>query len=119
MITLLPGYKPRRAYMWIVGLLFAVLLTGHAVLLYFGSSRLLLSGGLALGLIFFVLAVHLGVLGPVQSVLRRVDLCLHRQNICKELGSLGIGVPRKLICGITKTLREPAATAEWRADLPR
>ena len=72
MITLPPGYKPRRAYMWIVGLLFAVLLAGHAVLLYFGSSRLLLSGGLALGLIFFVLVVHLGVLRPVQSVLRRI-----------------------------------------------
>jgi quinol-cytochrome oxidoreductase complex cytochrome b subunit len=72
MITLPPGYKPPRGRMWIVGLLIAVLLAGHAVVLRGISSHLTRLGGLALALIFFVLAIDLGVLGAAQSALRRV-----------------------------------------------
>ena len=72
MITLLPGYKFRRPHMWIVGLLIAVLLAGHAVILHFASSHLARSGGLALGLIFSALFIHLGVLGRAQTLLRRL-----------------------------------------------
>ena len=72
MITRSAVYKPRRGHMWIVALLIAVLLAGHAVLLHWVPSHLARSSGLALGLILFVLAIHLGVLGPAQSVLRRL-----------------------------------------------
>lgn len=72
MITLPPENKPGRGHMWIVGLLIAVLLAGHAVLLHFASSHWAPSGGLALGLIFFVLLMHLGVLRSALSVLRRL-----------------------------------------------
>ncbi len=72
MITRPAVYKPRRGHMWIVALLIAVLLAGHAVLLHWVPSHLARSSGLALGLILFVLAIHLGVLGPAQSVLRRL-----------------------------------------------
>ena len=72
MITLPPGYKPRRGHIWIFAVMIAVLLAGHAVILYFASSHLPFSGGLALGLIFFVLVKHLGFLGPAHSLLRRL-----------------------------------------------
>jgi hypothetical protein len=57
--------------MWVVSVLAVILLAAHGLILYYASSHLALSAGLASSVILLIVIKHLGLLGPAYALLRR------------------------------------------------
>jgi hypothetical protein len=57
--------------MWVVSVLALILLAGHGLILYYASSHLALSAGLASGVILLIVIQHLGLFGSAYAFLRR------------------------------------------------
>ena len=60
--------RGRILVVWVLAL---VLIAGHGLMLYFASSHLALSAGLASVVILLIVIKHLGLLGPAYALLRR------------------------------------------------
>ena len=65
------GHPLSRRRMWVVSVLALILLAGHGLILYYASSHLALSAGLASGVILLIVIKHLGLLGSAYAFLRR------------------------------------------------
>lgn len=61
----------QRGRLWIFAALAVVLLAGHAAVLSYASSHVALSAGLIAAAGLLVVVKHLGLLGPVSTLLRR------------------------------------------------
>jgi drug/metabolite transporter (DMT)-like permease len=66
-----PHLLPRRRP-WILAVLLVLLLAGHGVILYYASSRVNLSAAVLSGAIILLVLKHVGLLGPVYALLRRL-----------------------------------------------
>lgn len=49
-----------------------ILIAGHGLILYYFSSHLALSAAAITGVIVLVIVKHLGLLGPLYAIVRRV-----------------------------------------------
>jgi len=60
-----------RRRVWILPVLLVVLLAGHSVILYYGSSHRMLTAAVLSGAISLLVIKHVGLLGPVSALFRR------------------------------------------------
>ncbi len=56
---------------WMLPVLVIVLLAAHGVILYYVSSRVMLSAAVLSGAIILLVLKHVGLLGPVYALFRR------------------------------------------------
>lgn len=66
-----PRHRLPHRHAWILPLLLIVLVAGHGVILYYVSSRVMLSAAVLSGAILLLVIKHLGLLGPVYALFRR------------------------------------------------
>ena len=66
-----PPHLPAGRHVWLLPVLLVVVLAGHAVILYYGSLRVVLSTVVLSGAIILLVIGHVGVLGPVHGLFRR------------------------------------------------
>lgn len=60
----------KRLWMLLAGAM--ILIAGHGVILYYFSSHLALSAAAITGVIVLVVVKHLGLLGPLYAIVRKV-----------------------------------------------
>jgi hypothetical protein len=62
----------RHGNVWMALAGAAVLIAGHGVILYYVSSHIVVSTAVVVGAIVLVVVKHLGLLGPLYAMLRKV-----------------------------------------------
>ena len=68
----LTGHNLTRGRIWLIAVIALVLIAGHGVILYTAAKHLTLSAGLVGWIAVLIIVKHLGFLGPVFALFRRL-----------------------------------------------
>jgi hypothetical protein len=68
----LTRHRFTRGRIWLIAVIALVLIAGHGFILYTASKHLALSAGLVGGVAVLIIVKHLGFLGPVFALFRRL-----------------------------------------------
>ena len=74
----LTGHRLTRGRVWIVAVLAVLIVAAHGSVLYYASSHMALSAGIIAASVVLIAIKHLGLLGSVFALFRRLPGKLKR-----------------------------------------